>query len=63
LPGADRMHSDLGERQTVALFSETPLEELRDSDLLQEKTSALLKRYFLKNMGRRPMMVPVIWEM
>jgi ribonuclease J len=50
-------------RQVVGIFSETPLEERRDSDLLQEKTRALLKRYFRKNMGRRPMILPVIWEM
>lgn len=50
-------------RQIVGIFSETPLEELRDSDLLQEKVRALLKRYFRKNMGRRPMILPVIWEM
>jgi ribonuclease J len=50
-------------RQVVGIFSETPLQELRDSDLLQEKTRALLKRYFRKNMGRRPMILPVIWEM
>ncbi len=29
----------------------------------QEKMRALLKRYFRKEMGRRPMILPVIWEM
>ena len=30
---------------------------------LQEKLRASLKRYFRKSMGRRPMILPVIWEM
>ncbi len=47
----------------VGIFSETPLEQLRDSDQLQEKMRAMLKRYFRKSMGRRPMILPVIWEM
>jgi ribonuclease J len=47
----------------VGMFDESPAEELRDSDLLQEKMRALLKRYFRKTMGRRPMILPVIWEM
>jgi ribonuclease J len=47
----------------VGMFDESPAEELRDSDLLQEKMRALLKRYFRKSMGRRPMILPVIWEM
>ncbi|HEX8152414.1 MAG TPA: MBL fold metallo-hydrolase RNA specificity domain-containing protein, partial [Thermoanaerobaculia bacterium] len=49
--------------QLVGMFSESPAEELRDSDLLHEKTRALLKRYFRKNMGARPLILPVIWEM
>lgn len=47
----------------VGMFDESPADELRDSDLLQEKMRALLKRYFRKSMGRRPMILPVIWEM
>jgi ribonuclease J len=47
----------------VGMFDESPTDELRDSDLLQEKIRALLKRYFRKTMGRRPMILPVIWEM
>ena len=47
----------------VGMFDESPADELRDSDLLQEKMRALLKRYFRKNMGARPMILPVIWEM
>jgi ribonuclease J len=50
-------------RAIVGIFSETRLQELRDSDLLQEKIRAMLKRYFRKNMGRRPMILPVVWEM
>ena len=51
------------QKTIVGMFDESPAEELRDSDLLQEKMRALLKRYFRKGMGRRPMILPVIWEM
>ena len=37
--------------QLVGMFDESPADELRDSDLLQEKMRALLKRYFRKTMG------------
>lgn len=47
----------------VGMFDECPADELRDSDLLQEKMRARLKRYFRKTMGARPMILPVIWEM
>ncbi|MDQ3281401.1 MAG: ribonuclease J [Acidobacteriota bacterium] len=47
----------------VGMFDESHTDELRDSDLLQEKIRGLLKRYFRKTMGRRPMILPVIWEM
>ena len=50
-------------QQLVGMLDESPADELRDSDLLQEKMRALLKRYFRKSMGRRPMILPVIWEM
>ena len=50
-------------KQIVGMLHESHAEELRDSDLLQEKMRALLKRYFRKEMGRRPMILPVIWEM
>jgi mRNA degradation ribonuclease J1/J2 len=30
---------------------------------LQESMRAMLKRYFRKSMGRRPMILPVVWEM
>jgi ribonuclease J len=45
------------------IFTESTPEELRDSDSLQEKMRAALKRYFRKKMGRRPLILPVIWEM
>ncbi|HYO77396.1 MAG TPA: ribonuclease J, partial [Thermoanaerobaculia bacterium] len=50
-------------RMLVGMFDESPRDELRDSDLLQEKVRAMLKRYFRKTMGRRPMILPVVWEM
>jgi ribonuclease J len=49
--------------QLVGMFEESRPDELRDADLLQERIRALLKRYFRKEMGRRPMILPVIWEM
>jgi len=49
--------------QLVGMFDESRPDELRDPDLLQERIRALLKRYFRKSMGRRPMILPVIWEM
>lgn len=50
-------------RQLIGMFTESAADELRDSDLLQEKMRAALKRYFRKTMGRRPLILPVIWEM
>jgi ribonuclease J len=50
-------------RLLVGMFDESDPDELRDSDLLQEKMRAVLKRYFRKSMGRRPLILPVIWEM
>ena len=47
----------------VGTVTESHPDELRDPDLLQEKMRALLKRYFRKNMGRRPLILPVVWEM
>ncbi len=47
----------------VGMFAESGPDDLRDSDLLLEKMRTLLKRYFRKNMGRRPLILPVIWEM
>jgi len=50
-------------KMLVGMFHTTPPEQLRDSDVLQESMRAALKRYFRKSMGRRPMILPVIWEM
>ncbi len=50
-------------KMIVGTFDESPADQLRDSDQLQEKIRAMLKRYFRKSMGRRPMILPVIWEM
>ncbi|MGZ8854258.1 MAG: ribonuclease J, partial [Thermoanaerobaculia bacterium] len=47
----------------VGMFAESATEELKDPELLQEKMRAMLKRYFRKNMGRRPLILPVVWEM
>ncbi len=45
------------------MLHESRPDELLNHDLAQEKMRALLKRYFRKEMGRRPMILPVIWEM
>jgi ribonuclease J len=50
-------------RLLVGMVTESHPDELRDPDLLQEKMRALLKRYFRKSMGRRPLILPVVWEM
>jgi ribonuclease J len=47
----------------VGMFVESHPDELRDPDLVQEKMRALLKRYFRKKLSRRPLILPVIWEM
>lgn len=49
--------------RVVGIINEGAAEELRESGLLQEKLRAALKRYFRKEMGRRPMILPVVWEM
>ena len=54
----DEVRSEL-----VGMFAESPREELKDPELLQERMRALLKRYFRKTMGRRPLILPVVWEM
>ena len=50
-------------RQLVGMFAESAPDELRDSEILQEKMRATLKRFFRKTVGRRPLILPVIWEM
>ena len=38
-------------------------DELRDPEILQERMRATLKRFFRKKLNRRPMILPVVWEM
>jgi ribonuclease J len=47
----------------AGIFEHGTPEELRNSDALQEAMRAMLKRYFRKSMGRRPLILPVVWEM
>ncbi len=47
----------------AGLFERGTPDELRNPDALQEAMRAMLKRYFRKSMGRRPLILPVIWEM
>jgi ribonuclease J len=49
--------------QITNMLEEQRGEGLRDVEAVQEKTRALLKRYFRKRLDRRPMILPVIWEM
>jgi len=46
-----------------SLFLETAIEELRDAEAVQERIRSALKRYFRKKLSRRPMILPVVWEM
>ena len=50
-------------QQVTNILNQTAAGELKESELLQEKLRAALKRYFRKEMGRRPMILPVVWEM
>jgi ribonuclease J len=45
------------------MLAESGQEELQDPEIVQEKMRALLKRYFRKRLNRRPMILPVVWEM
>jgi ribonuclease J len=49
--------------QLLHLVDTSQPNELRETEVMQEKMRAQLKRYFRKEMGRRPMILPVIWEM
>jgi len=49
--------------ELVGMFAESHPEELKDPELLQEEMRTLLKRYFRRTMGRRPLILPVVWEM
>lgn len=45
------------------MLTESNVDELTDETVLFEKIRAWTKRYFRKQMNRRPVIVPVIWEM
>ena len=47
----------------TAMLHEATRDELTDENLLTEKIRSWVKRYFRKELGRRPMIVPVVWEM
>ncbi len=47
----------------LEIFQENAPEEMRDPEIVQEKMRAVLKRYFRKKLNRRPMILPVVWEM
>jgi ribonuclease J len=47
----------------TTLVTEASPEEVRDAEIIQEKMRAMLKRYFRKRYERRPMILPVVWEM
>ncbi|MGH9458815.1 MAG: ribonuclease J [Thermoanaerobaculia bacterium] len=46
-----------------SVVTEASPEEVRDAEIVQEKVRAALKRYFRKKLERRPMILPVVWEM
>ncbi|HEU5163505.1 MAG TPA: ribonuclease J, partial [Thermoanaerobaculia bacterium] len=46
-----------------SVVTEGSPEEMRDAEIVQEKMRAVLKRYFRKKLERRPMILPVVWEM
>jgi ribonuclease J len=50
-------------QQLADMFTESGAEELQDPEIVQEKMRALLKRFFRKRLNRRPMILPVVWEM
>jgi ribonuclease J len=50
-------------KQLADMFAESGQEELQDPEIVQEKMRALLKRFFRKRLNRRPMILPVVWEM
>ena len=58
-----RTSSPTSAHNSCRCCTQSPPDELLDHDVAQEKMRALLKRYFRKEMGRRPMILPVIWEM
>jgi ribonuclease J len=49
--------------QVNELLAASSREEMTDPELVQEKLRATLKRFFRKKLSRRPMILPVVWEM
>jgi len=49
--------------QVSEVLSSSSLEEKHDPEIIQEKLRAALKRFFRKKLNRRPMILPVVWEM
>jgi ribonuclease J len=49
--------------QVNELLAASSREELQDTEIVQEKLRAMLKRFFRKKLNRRPMILPVVWEM
>ena len=47
----------------TGIVAESAPEELQDPEHLQELVRSSLKRFFRKKLNRRPMILPVIWEM
>lgn len=47
----------------MAVLQQSPLDERLDRDLLQDSIRSAVKRYFRKRFGRRPLILPVVWEM
>lgn len=47
----------------TAIVEESPLDERLDGDLLQDRIRSAVKRYFRKTFGRRPLLLPVVWEL
>ncbi|MBW3565201.1 MAG: ribonuclease J [Acidobacteria bacterium] len=44
-------------------MNDASLDEIRDVENVQEMMRRELKRFFRKRLGRRPMILPVVWEM
>lgn len=47
----------------VATMTNSENGDVRDAEIVQERLRAALKRYFRKKLNRRPMILPVVWEM
>jgi ribonuclease J len=47
----------------VGIVQSSVSEELRDPEFVQERMRAALKKFFRKKLNRRPMILPVVWEM